>query len=187
MAIPLEVEKSRKSRPLEVEIETSRWQTAVFSGPPTGFFQCVHLPHRTRPTTRKSSMPSLKEWSKDYENENLIRIVKQIVKLKDETSVFCLHLCLCQKVLQIPHPPGQRQCNHQPSQIVWRVVWFPPKSSEKNRWKLRMKKNIDFLSFSIQKHLVTLFGFEEEHIVFQDRHQPQARVEKGTFESGKHR
>lgn len=47
------------------------------------------------------------------------------------------------------------------------------------------KKNIDFLSFSIQKHLVTLFGFEEEHIVFQDRHQPQARVEKGTFESGK--
>lgn len=47
------------------------------------------------------------------------------------------------------------------------------------------KKNIDFLSFSIQKHLVTLFGFEEEHIVLQDRHQPQARVEKGTFESSK--
>lgn len=63
------------------------------------------------------------------------------MKLKDETSAFCLHLCLCQKVLQIPHPPAQWQCNHQPSQIVWRVVWFPPpKSSEKNRWKLRMKK-----------------------------------------------
>lgn len=72
---------------------------------------------------------------------DVIRIVKQIVKLKDETSAFCLHLCLCQKVLQIPHPPGQWQCNHQPSQIVWRVVWFPPpKSSEKNRWKLKMKK-----------------------------------------------
>lgn len=132
-----------------------------FFGPPNQLFQCVHLPHRTRPTTRKSSMPSLKEWSKDYENENVIRIVKQIVKLKDETSVFCLHLCLCQKVLQIPHPPGQWQCNHQPSQIVWRVVWFPPpKSSEKNRWKKnRMKKKhrlSEFFNSKAPRHSLRL-------------------------------
>ena len=49
-----------------------------FFGPPNRLFQCVHLPHRTRPTTRKSSMPSLKEWSKDYENENVITSYDQM-------------------------------------------------------------------------------------------------------------
>ena len=118
-AIPLEVEKIEKKSTTGSRNRDFEAANCSFFGPPNQFFQCFHLPHRTRPTTWKSSMPSLKEW----------------IKCDKDSETQGWNLCFLPSPLPLPegasNPSPSWTVAMQPSQMVWRVVWFPPKSNEK--------------------------------------------------------